>query len=288
LRSTAEYVKQFNGLIELDETDPPNSNSPEILGLSQLKLAEQLFQPRDQSMLFAPRYSEHHVRHLAQIVRSGSLLEPVVVMSFGKRWFVIDGHHRLKAYRAAEFKHPIPVRVEHSRHRGRARVLGAIQASVALNSRDKLQMMPQDKANAAWRLVVISSDDSKPLSKKKISELTGVSPRTVATMRRVRNLLMRQPFATSESLATSYWRYAHIQAKAIEQGREPEQSKWDEDAQIRRLAQNLSKAIPRRTETSVLVGALVALFPYIEDELWTVLEERRASSDAADAQAMGL
>jgi hypothetical protein len=149
-------------------------------------------------------------------------------------------------------------------------------------------MMPQDKANAAWRLVVISSDDSKPLSKKKISELTGVSPRTVATMRRVRNLLMRQPFATSESLATSYWRYAHIQAKAIEQGREPEQSKWDEDAQIRRLAQNLSKAIPRRTETSVLVGALVALFPYIEDELWTVLEERRASSDAADAQAMGL
>jgi hypothetical protein len=282
LRSTTDYVKQFNGLIELDEKNPPNTSSPESLSLSQIKIAEALFQPRDQSMLFAPRYSQNHVRDLARIVRDGTLLEFVVVMAFGNRWFAIDGHHRLRAYRTAEFKGPIPVRVEHTDHRGNARVLAAIEASVALNSRDKLQMTPQDKANAAWRLVVMSADDPKPMTRKKISELTGVSSRTVATMRGVRDVLISQPWATSRTLATKYWRYAQREAQAILRGRETEDWKPDRARELRILAQNLSNAIPRRTETSLIVEALVTLFPYMEEELWTALEERRVSSEAPE------
>jgi hypothetical protein len=95
-----------------------------------------------------------------------------LVFPAGDRYYVIDGHHRLAAYEAADWNDPVPVQVFEGS------VEDARMAALSGNSKDKLPMTRGEKFDAAWQLV-----KEERLSKQQIVD-TGTAARgTVTTMR---------------------------------------------------------------------------------------------------------
>lgn len=95
------------------------------------------------------------------------------------RFVVIDGHHRLTAYREARWKNPIPVEVFGGTP-DEAR-LAALEGNV----RDKLPLSKPEKSEAAWKLV-----NENTLSKAQIVKLGLAADGTVATMRKIRRKII--------------------------------------------------------------------------------------------------
>jgi ParB-like chromosome segregation protein Spo0J len=145
------------------------------LRMQDIEVAEDgVFQWRDRRC--DPR---DKARHIAVLVRAlsitGAPFDPLLVFPAGGRYFVIDGHHRLAAYEAANWNDPIPVEMFE----------GSLQAAriAALegNRKDKLPMSRIEKSNAAWRLV---AEDE--YSKQRTADLGQVSIATITNMRKQR------------------------------------------------------------------------------------------------------
>lgn len=93
-----------------------------------------------------------------------------------QRFILLDGWHRLAAYRAAKWEGPIPAVIVG----GDRRV--AIMAALDGNSRFVLPMTHGERLDAAWRLV---REAIEPRFKvREVASLSGVGKRTVDQMRR--------------------------------------------------------------------------------------------------------
>lgn len=87
------------------------------------------------------------------------------------KFYVVDGHHRLEAYRLAKWRREIPVVYFEEG-------LEAAQAEAwRLNYKNKLPMTQRDKLEAAWRLVKVGGR-----TQIEISDWTTISVRTISTM----------------------------------------------------------------------------------------------------------
>ena len=151
----------------------------EQLPLDRIFLATAVFQPRLLNGWEVSR-SADHVESLLEAIKSSPhhTLDPIVVWWSGKCFRVIDGHHRLEAYRRAA-KQPklrveaIPVIVfEGTLER-------AIAEAIRSNAKDKLAMTQEDKLNAAWRMSIDGG-----VSRKDVWKYTGASTGSVSAMRR--------------------------------------------------------------------------------------------------------
>lgn len=151
----------------------------EQLPLDRIFLATAVFQPRLLNGWELSR-SADHVDNLLEAIKSSPhhTLDPIVVWWSGKCFRVIDGHHRLEAYRRAakqpKLKVPaIPVIVfEGTLER-------AIAEAIKGNAKDKLAMTREDKLNAAWRMSIDGG-----VSRKDVWKYTGASTGSVSAMRR--------------------------------------------------------------------------------------------------------
>ena len=119
--------------------------------------------------------SDAHVRELARGAQQSGALDPISIWWDGKAWLCIDGHHRLRAYWAAGMSDSaVPV----------AAFSGspaeALAEAASRNTRDKLKMGRAEKMTTAWRIVTVGG-----FTKAATANASGVSPRTVAYMRRV-------------------------------------------------------------------------------------------------------
>lgn len=125
--------------------------------------------------------SSEHIRTLVRALRGTEQpFEPLLVFLIEDRYYVVDGHHRLEAYRKARWKRPIPVRVfEGSLDEAR---LAALEGNI----KDKLRMSGPEKREAAWKLV-----REVKLSKGEIVKRGLASEGTVSTMRKVLQKLKR-------------------------------------------------------------------------------------------------
>lgn len=93
------------------------------------------------------RRSEEHIGTMRLALESthSYQLEPVLVADVGGSLFVVDGHHRLKAYRRVQ-RETIPARVYPMGHRM------AVLVSKLVNCGDRaLEMHPEQKRDAAWQ-----------------------------------------------------------------------------------------------------------------------------------------
>lgn len=177
---------------------PDSTPLPERLPIDELAVCAPVFQPRDVETAWLATSS--HISTLAEAARNNPLnaLEPLTIWWSGKAWFVIDGHHRLAAYKQALEKdkklkiRSVPVVVF------QGTLAEAVRESVLCNSRDKLPMRKGDKLERAWKLVCV--DES--WTREQISEATGVSVRTVANMRATMKELKGTPDA--DLLGTSW------------------------------------------------------------------------------------
>jgi ParB-like chromosome segregation protein Spo0J len=155
---------------EMDAAPAAPEGFPETLPLTRIKTLPGAFQHRE--------INEFHITELRRAIRNGGALEPVMILGAGQSLYLIDGHHRLEAYRREKWKEGVPILF----FNGTARE--AVAEAGRLNCRAKLSMTTQEKANLAWKLV-----NAGGFSKANIREASGVSDGTVASMRRVQKAL---------------------------------------------------------------------------------------------------
>jgi hypothetical protein len=200
LNHYSDASSALRGLTErLSDGKPEPSEHPTKLSLDSIGVISKLFQPRD--MRHDKLQSTYHVESLVRAIYANSthLLNPVSVWWAGESWVVIDGHHRLDAYKAYQKalranktpkghnKHmvhnsgrlpelQVPVRVLSGT------VLEATLHSTAANSQDKLPMSKDSKLTRAWQLVTV---DWEELTLKSISKCCAIHNRSVSNMRAV-------------------------------------------------------------------------------------------------------
>jgi hypothetical protein len=145
------------------------------LPLRTLKTDEAL-QPREARMVpfreqaRAEKRSEEHAGTMRLALEAAHTieLEPVLAAEIGGALFVVDSHHRLKAYRLAK-RETIPARVLPMKHRA------AVLISKLVNCAERaLEMHPEQRRDAAWQyLAAVTRRGAEGLP-------TGESFRTVA------------------------------------------------------------------------------------------------------------
>ena len=175
------YIRSYIALQQEGKDGKVMLDKPTSLPLRSLKFASNVFQPRSFDGDTAD--SDAHIRTLMDAIRHAPdhQLDPVVVWWSGKDWYVIDGHHRVAAYKnlGRDPKKPLHV-ASVAVQVFSGSLADAIEETAKLNSRNKLPMSKEDKTERAWRVVVLD-DGSK--SKQRIASSCGVSTTLVATMR---------------------------------------------------------------------------------------------------------
>ncbi|AKI02267.1 ParB-like nuclease [Hoeflea sp. IMCC20628] len=163
-------------LLELEQLRQGTSISDlrsRSLTLDQIRTMPEVFQPR----MSVP--SEKHVSDLRSSLKSVRDLTPVLVLPLGEHAVVIDGHHRLEAYRM-EDRDEIPVEFFGGT------VQEAILQSGAENSKTVMPLNLSQRTNWAWKLVrMVKPGDAMGylFSKRQITVSAAVSSGTVAAMR---------------------------------------------------------------------------------------------------------
>lgn len=157
-----ELLAKLKALVD---TQVSPDHLPDTLNVSAIVLLPGLFQPRC--------ISEQQVMELVGAPKRGQTLAPVTVLQIGGRAYLIDGHHRIAAYKLARFPRPIPVVYF------RGTVEEAVLEAGRANSRAKLNMSTPERMNFAWRLVRLGT-----YSKSEISEAASVSDGQVGIMRK--------------------------------------------------------------------------------------------------------
>ena len=259
---TAEALEAIReALVAHPEGSP---RDPDVLDLDQLRVVENVFQPRD--LRYRTGDHEAHIDTLTKAIGKPDMpkyLDAITVWRSGDRWYVLDGHHRRLAYARAKVVKNIPIRVF------KGTLEEALAQSVSLNSKNKLTMSLQDKTNTAWRLTACTD-----LSKSRIAADCGVGDRTVANMRTVRRTLIGMGKTTADLLELS-WADAQREAKGEAK---PE---YDEDAATEKRATGYARGIARalRDRPHKDPEGFARALQMLDERLPTRLLETRAWAD---------
>ena len=230
------------------------------LSLADINECPPLFQPRGDSLNYAPGRSAEHIAELTRGLRRGEPLVPVTVVAFGPHWYLVDGHHRLAAYRQAKWRNLIPATAETGEAKGVARVVWAVDLSTAGNRDNKLSMSTRDKADAAWRRLVAA--EGQRGAKADTVRATGVSERTVATMAKALQTLRERGGRIPDT-----WSAAQ---REVAGDREGETGDYAERRE-RELLKRLQPVMEQNPSPRELVEALHAFDPALCRDLYTVL-----------------
>lgn len=242
---------------------------PAKLRASDIIIVEKVFQHRRLSR----HQSQWHIRQLARTPKDSRMLAPILVWWAGKGWVVVDGHHRLEAYREAGWG---------SAEIAVSCLTGTLEEALLegakANCRPTLQMDKSERLNAAWRLTLLAGS-----SKAQLAEAAGVSTSSIAGMRKVAGMLrVNNP---EEDLSELSWR----QAMGLAQGTTQEDANWEEEQEeeAKEMANTLLGAfgkLSNRKKTTFakalsifdcqLVSEIVNQLDI--DELEGALEQRRA------------
>jgi hypothetical protein len=293
----------------LRDASPAHAKAPRKLQLEHVNVEALVFQQRGKDRTIFSS-SQRHIDNLADFLKANpkAELDPLTVWWSGARWIVIDGHHRLKAYR--QVKSDVTAR----------RVVKALQVeafngtlnaailrSAEGNTKDKLPMTFEEKADCAWRMVCLPSADrrSEVFTKSQIAKSGGVSERTVASMRKVRREMAAKIDAgefqgvtddflhstPAPELGTLSWgRVQAMNAGDTENGGAG--GEWL-DAEVQRWAERLARAFGKKPvdQPGLMARALLALSPVmvktmLSDPAWydirNEVEEEERLHDGQD------
>ncbi|PYG24700.1 ParB/RepB/Spo0J family partition protein [Pelagimonas varians] len=139
---------------------------------------------------------EYHVKELMAVLKRGLALDPVKLWKEPETGalVLVDGHHRLAAYRKAKWTKRVPAQIYRC-DRKAARLL-----AMGENGKTRLPLTSTERSNAAWSLVCDGPEDAWTYSKKEIVDASGAGEGTVAKMRRIRKALLKDdPKATLDT-----------------------------------------------------------------------------------------
>ncbi len=250
---------------------------PRKLPIDDIHVADQVFQPRMTQYNLAA--SLDHVKTLVSDLRAQKKpFDAVTVIPIGQRFFVIDGHHRLSAYRAAGWNKDIPVAVRP------ISLDEARKVALAMNLKGKLSLTMEDKQENAWRLTKSGE------TKQRTSDLTLVSTSNIGNMRK----LLARLKAADHDVDNMTWRQARRADKAPD-------NDFDRDAWVNEEAKSLSEKLLKSAGTKLvdnpevlaeairmisprLVTALISewideAYEYVEEHREAIEEEKRIEAE---------
>lgn len=172
----------------------------------------------------------HHVDELEKVLDNGNILDPLSLWldPDTEKLVVVDGHHRLAAYKQYGWRRKVPALV-FSCGIERARLIALRE-----NGKARLPLSKDERTDAAWALVCLDLED---YSRRIIRENTGVGDGTVANMRRTyKALLKRDP----ESEMPRHWWQA---LQALKDGEQREYTEEEREAMIEAKAAQLDAEI---------------------------------------------
>lgn len=192
--------------------------------LASITIDAATFQFRDEDLQTA------HAEALCSHLRPGEPLDPMTLWRNPETsaLTVIDGHHRLEAYRRFGWRGKVPARV-YSCKLGDARKLALEE-----NAKTRLPMTEQERKNAAWRLVCTCDEKGPVYSKAEIVALRLAGDGTIAKMRRTRLQL-----SEAEDELPDTW----LEAMEMLKGLKTTDEEWDVDAWVQALADALDAQI---------------------------------------------
>jgi ParB/Sulfiredoxin domain len=160
----------YEQLIKAEQKDERTTKRPKTLRTYELCVADRVFQWR------LPKKNwfedERHTQELVRVISEHKKpLDPILVTAIGKKFYVVDGHHRVDAYSTVGWTRPVPVEYfEGSLNEARVEAFKR-------NSKNKLSMTREDKFEGAWRLVKEGEH-----TQVQIAAITTVAVRTISTM----------------------------------------------------------------------------------------------------------
>ncbi|TPN06426.1 nuclease [Mesorhizobium sp. B2-1-3] len=235
------------------------AQGPRELRLQDIETVPELFQPRG-------GISERHVSDLIKAIKAVGPLDPVTVMMVGNRTILIDGHHRIEAYRAAKWATPVPVRYFE----------GTPEEAVLLageaNSKAKLPMDNTDRQNFAWRLVLIDRH-----SIAKVARASGISAAQVTIMRRAKRTLGEQ---AGDHVSWFRARLAANGKEYVNSGDDDERDQWMQQV-ADRYADELTKKFSTKLALNpeIAAMALASYFGRKLPEVYGFLREHLGEDD---------
>ncbi|WP_431636925.1 ParB N-terminal domain-containing protein [Dyella sp. KULCS107] len=220
----------------------------QMLPLAELK-TDDTFQPREVRMVphreqaGVERRSEDHIgaMRLALEAAQGTELEPVLVAEVEGSRYVVDGHHRLTAYRRAQ-RETIPARVMPME---RAQ---AVLVSKLVNCAGRaLEMHAEQRRDAAWQYIAaVTKRGATGLpagqSLRTIAGRFGIGKNTVGTMvRKVAQVNLKAWPESSRDPGTGWPRWRKVREGGTAWQQELEQMDMDQITQHE--AEQLAKKI---------------------------------------------
>lgn len=126
--------------------------------------------------------NETHIHDLHKALTNRGDLDPITVVALeedGKRILVVvDGHHRLEAYKASKQHDTIPYRIL------KGGIKEALVEAGLGNTKAKLPTTNMERMNYAWRLVRLNAENEVKLTAKEIASTASISERNVFNMRK--------------------------------------------------------------------------------------------------------
>ncbi len=254
----------------------PATSSFATLSMREINESPPLFQPRERSMLWEGR-SREHVKEMARVLKTtGSPLDPIHVVSFGPKWFIVDGHHRLDAYRLAKWKKLVPAKAILLRSHMEQRIRDAELIGIQANVKDKLPMSSIDKLDTAWRITAQYPE----LSKEAVSSQTTVSTSTVATMRKARKALLNTGKYSADDLAERTWSSVRFDwQRLLDPSLGDDEPDNYNEAQIRLFARAITDVMRRGVDARNILEALYRIDPTMIVQIEEALEQRKLSAE---------
>ena len=210
------------------------TESQAALPIAEIEAVEPLFQPRP--------FDEQHAMEIASAIKAGRNVGPLLVYAAGGRVLLLDGHHRLEAYKAAGVTAPVAVEFFTGTPKD------AVLVARARNSPTKKAMSKMDRLNAAWVLVKLGEH-----TKAAICDATLASKGSVDAMRNVLKAI-----GSEEAAECKTWWQARRVADRKAGGKdmtEAERRTWREE-QADQWADRLAKTFTTKMVNNPEVAAM--------------------------------
>lgn len=180
------------------EQEAHNSPPPKIprgLELSELHVEPKVFQVRLDGL------DSERAEEISHDLEKTHLNDRIHTWWSGKRWIVIDGHHRFEAYRLRDKRGEQTIKVPVEAH-PKMSLEEAMGAAGVLNTRDSVTISRAEKGNNAWNMVCLESG-----SIAETVQWAGVSKQQVSIMRGVLRRLKDKGFPV-DHLIDKGWDWA--------------------------------------------------------------------------------
>ena len=226
---------------ERDQKTQREYVKPPKLNVKDIELMPELFQSR--SYQNAVGISDpQHLRELTKRARRQHL-DPIIVLPVGGRYVLVNGHHRLQAYKDAK-EELVPVRYYEGSPRSAVLDTGHASAKINLNS------STAEKSQRAWELCTMMI-----YSLEEVMEGSGASKGQAKKMGSVRKFLLDNEIALAPRWIDAYRIYKGKSTLKEEEGGEEEASRI-----AMGFLKKLQKAIPKLNSLALVNGFAEAIY----------------------------